>query len=151
MASAQSRIAPLDILDRRGICEVDPIESGTSVEEVEMRVVESRQDGGALRIDGRGLRPLQPQDLAIASDTEDLIAANRDSFSHRALVGGRIDSSVVDDEVHRAVAVVSLGADDQPGDQRDRNDGDNDECGETGRHFDLRNRRVDAPQTGCAF
>ena len=87
---------------------------------------------------GRTAAPLQAQDLAIASDTEDLIAANRDSFSHRALLGGRIDSRVVDDEVHRAVAVVSLGADDQPGDERDRNDGDNDECSKTGRHFDLR-------------
>ena len=32
-----------------------------------------------------GLRALQAGDLAIASDTQDLIAANRDSFSHRAL------------------------------------------------------------------
>jgi len=55
-------------------------------------------------------------------------------------VGG-IDPGVVDDHVHRAITVVALCADDEAGDQGDRNNGDNDERGETGRHFDLRKRR----------
>ena len=50
-----------------------------------------------------------------------------------------IDPCVVDDEIHGAVAIVALRADDEAGDQGGRDDGDNDESGEAGGHCDLRN------------
>ena len=143
--------SPLDLLGRRRIEQVDAIERGAAVDEVEMRVVESGQDGGAFRVDHPGQWPLQAGDLAIAADTQNLIAANRDGFGHRPLVVRGVDPSVVDDEIHRPIVVVPLRADNQAGDQRERNDGDNDECGETGRHFDLRKRRVERRSVAGPF
>ena len=139
---------PLHVLDGGGLDQVDPVERHAARHQIDPRVVESRQDGGALRVDHRRLRALQAGDLAIAADLQDLVAADGDCFGHRSLGVRRVDPRVVDDEVYGAVAVVALRADDEAGDQRDRDDGDDDEGGETGRHFDLRKRRVDAPQSG---
>ena len=52
------------------------------------------------------------------ADAQDLVAADGDRFRHAAGAVGGIDPCVVDDQVHRAVAVVALCADDEAGDQR---------------------------------
>ena len=92
-----------------------------------MRVVEAGQDGGALRIDRRRLRPAQPEDLAVAADPENLVAADRHRLGHVPSASPVNTTRVVDDQIDRPVAVVPLRADDEAGDQRDGDDADDDD------------------------
>ena len=124
--------AGLYLVDRDGVGQVDPLEAEASVDEMDVRVVEARQYRGALRVDHRRLRLAEARDLALASDAEDLVAADGDGFGHRAARPGGIDLGVVDDDVDRAVGIVPLGH--QSGDERRRNDSDDNIGGQAGSH-----------------
>ncbi len=96
---------------------------------MDVGVVESRHDGSVASVDDLGLRPAQAQYIAVAADADDLIATDGDRFRHRSgLVGGE-HRGVVDDQIDRAVAVVTLSADHQAGDERDGDDPDDNERG----------------------
>ena len=56
---------------------------------VQVCVVEARKHRGALRVDHRRLRALQAGDLALAADAQDLVAADRHRFGHRAIARRR--------------------------------------------------------------
>jgi hypothetical protein len=100
---------------------------------VEVSVVEAGHNRSAKRIDRDRLRPLHPQDLAVAAHLQDLVGPHRNRFRHLARVAGEHDG-VVHDQIDRTVVVVTLGADDQAGNQGHRNDADDSERGETGGH-----------------
>ncbi len=101
---------------------------------MDVRVVEARQDRRTLGVDHRRLRLAEARHLALAPDPKDLVAANGDGFGHRAARAGGIDPGVVDDDVDRAVAIVPLGANHQSGDERRRNDSDDNIGGQAGSH-----------------
>ena len=122
--------AGLYLVDREGVGEVDTLEAEATVDEMDVRVVEARQYRRALRVDHRRLRLAQTRDFALASDAEDLVAADGDGFGHRAARPGGIDLGVVDDDVDRAVGIVPLGH--QSGDERRRNDSDAHRRGQAG-------------------
>ena len=86
-----------------------------------------------MRVDADGLATTKALDVAVRSDLQDLVAANRDGFSERA-AGPRKHLSVGDDEIDGTVLVLALRADDQAGDQRAGDDQDDDESGEPRRH-----------------
>jgi hypothetical protein len=131
----------LNVVNGFSAGEIDAVEPGSAGKEIRVRVVEARQYRSAARIDHRRLRTPQTHDLAFAADAQDLIAADRDRFSHRALRVGGVDLGVVDDDVDRAVTIVALGSDDESGNQRCRDDTDDDVGGKAGGHETLRERR----------
>ena len=67
-------------------------------------------------------------------DADDRVAANRDGLGTARLPVGPEHVPVVDDQVKGTAAIVALCADDEAGDERDRDDGDNDEGRETRSH-----------------
>ena len=103
-----------------------------------MRIVESRQNHAATRVDDDGLGPLQAGDFAGGADAQDLVAADGNGLGGRAAAVGRVDRGVGDDEVDRPIVVVALGPDDEAGDERRRDDRDNNVSGQAGRHGILR-------------
>ena len=96
---------------------------------MDVGVVEAGDHRGAARIDDLRLRAAQPQHVAVAADADDLVATHRDRFRQGSVLVGGEHGSVVDDQIDRTVAVVSLGADHQAGDERDGNDPDDNERG----------------------
>ncbi len=107
-------------------------------DQVQMRIVEAWQYGRPLRVDHHRLGALQSDDLAVAADFEDLVGTNSDRF--RGFVGGLAgkDHGVVDDQINRAVTVVTLGPNDQSCDQRHPDDANHEVGGEACGHSTLR-------------
>ena len=115
----------LDVLEGRGAEQLHAVARQAARDERHMRVVEAREDGGALRVDDGRLRTAVAHDLALPADAENLVAADGDGGGDRALIVGDVDPGVVDDEIDRPAVVGALGADDEAGDEcagHDRND-----------------------------
>ncbi len=98
-----------------------------------MRIVEAGDDRPAPGVDGDGLRTLHPQDLAIAADLQNLVAADRDRLRQIGFDLAGENNRVVDDQVHQSV-IVTLGADNEAGNDGQAHDADNDEGGESCGH-----------------
>ena len=124
----------LNVVQRFRADEVDPLEAQASGDEVQMGVVESGDHGRAPGVDHRRLGPAKAHDLALASDEQNLVAANRDRLSHRAVGAGGVQLRVVDDDVDGTVRIAPLGTDNQSGDERRRDDSDDDIGGQAGSH-----------------
>ncbi len=124
----------LNVVERFGASQVNPREAQAAGDEVQMGVVEAREDRRAIRVDHRRLRAAEPRDLTLAADAKHLIAADGDGLRHRAASTGRIHLRVVDDDVDGPVRVVPLGPDDQAGDERRRDDSDDEIGGKAGGH-----------------
>ena len=65
---------------------VDVIHLEAAAEHVRVDVVETGDDGAAVRVDDRGLRTAQAFDLVVAADQRDPIPANGDGLPNRAAV-----------------------------------------------------------------
>ena len=100
---------------------------------MDVRVVEPRKHGSAVRVEHDGLRAAQPFDLTVRPHAQDLVAANRNGFCERVSAAG-VDAPVGDDQIDGTAFIVALRADDEAGDERTGDDDDNDQCREPGRH-----------------
>ena len=74
----------LDLVDGGGVAEADLIERQAAADEMRVRVVETGHDRAALGVDDDGLRALEPLDLAVRSDADDLVAADGDGLGESA-------------------------------------------------------------------
>ena len=124
----------LDFLERRRAEELDAVARETAGHERGVGVVETGEDGRALRVDDGRLRTAIAHDLALAADLENLVAADRDRVGDRAEIVGGIHPGVVDDQIDRTAVVGALGADDEPGDERAGHDRDDEVSGKTRGH-----------------
>ena len=124
----------LHLLDRRGSEQLHTVAGQAGGDHRHVGIVEPRKDGRSPGIDDRCLRPAVTQDLALAADFEDLVAAYRDRVGDRAEVVGGVDARVVDDEIDGATVVSALGSDDQAGDERAGDDDDDEVRGKTRGH-----------------
>ena len=124
----------LHFVERVRAVQIDAIEAEPTGDEIEVCIVETGNDRRALGIDHRSLRTAEPHDLALASDAQNLVAADGDGFRHRAVRTCGIHLRVVDDHVDRTVGVAALRADNQSGDERRSDDSHNDIGGQSGGH-----------------
>jgi hypothetical protein len=98
-----------------------------------VRVVEAGKNGAALRIDHDGLRPTKPVHFSRRAHVQDLVALHRHRFCHRPIAIGGVDAPVHHDQINRPI-VGSLSANDQTGDERDRDDERDDVSRDAGGH-----------------
>ena len=124
---------PLDLVERRGAEQIQVRQRQPARQQVRVAVVEPRQDRRAMRVDHRRLRPAQALDVAIAAHAQDGVAPHGDGLGKRGALRG-VDPAVGDDEIDRAVQLVTLGPDDEPGHQRAGHDEDDDVGGDPRRH-----------------
>ena len=123
-----------DVVERGRARQIDALEIQASGDEMEMRVVEAGQHRRAARVDHRRLRAAEARDFTLAADAKNLVATDGDGLRHRAARTRRIHFRVVDDHVNGTIRVVPLGSDNQPGDERRRDDSNNDIGGQAGSH-----------------
>ena len=102
--------------------------------ELHPRVIQPRQHGGAVRVEHDCLRAPEALDVAIRSDAQNLVAANRQGFLKVGAAAG-IDLAVDDDEVDGAARIIALGADDEAGDESRPDDDGNKNGRKSRRHF----------------
>jgi hypothetical protein len=81
---------------------------------------------------GRTLRPAQPFDFAIAAHAHDLVPPDGNCLFDAPFVGRGVHLAVEHDEVD--CAVVALGASDDSGNDRRRDDDCHDDAGQALRH-----------------
>jgi hypothetical protein len=98
------------------------------------RVVQSRQHGGAVRVEDHGLRAAEALHFAIRSDPQYLISAHRHGFLEVGAAAG-INLAVHDNQVHRTVRIIALRANDEAGDECGTDDDGNKNGRKTRRHF----------------
>ena len=123
----------LNLVEGRRFEQVDLIERQPAADEVGMRIVEAGHDRAALGVDDRGLGALQALDLAVRSDANHLVAANRDRLGHVRAATACVDLAVNHDQVNRVI-VRPLGADNESGDQRHADDAGHEIGRDAGRH-----------------
>ena len=87
-----------DLVVAGGAAKVQRLQACTEPAEVSVRVLQPRQQRGALRVDKPRLVAAQRQRVGTAAHQHDAIAADRDSIGVRLRVANRVDPGVVDDE-----------------------------------------------------
>ncbi len=114
--------------------QIQVFERQRAAHELHARVVQPRQDGRAVCVEHDGLGAAQAFDLAIRSDPQYLVAADRHGFLKVGAATG-INLAVDDDEVDGAIGVIALRADDEPGDEGGTDDDGNKNGRKARRHF----------------
>ena len=134
MSSRPRRHTVLQFLDAFRAEQVHLVEGEAPFDEVDVGVVEAGEDGGPFCVNDRRLGPAEPHDFALASHPQDLVPPDGHGCRHGPGPFGRVNPRVMNNEVHRAAAVVALGPDDEASDERGRDDGNDDVRGEAGGH-----------------
>ena len=91
----------LDVLDRADVGEVDLGLQVLARGEMDVRVVEARKHGLAVKVDDAGVRPLGLQHLCVAAYGDEAAVADRGGLRGREARVDGDDMRVADDEVGR--------------------------------------------------
>ena len=123
-----------DVVQGRGGREVELIERESAGDQVDVRVVQTREDARALSVEDDGLRAAKALHVAVGADAKDLIAADGDGFLSVGAVAG-VDLPVQDDQIDRAARIVTLSPDNEARDERRADNDDHQNRGQSSRHF----------------
>lgn len=103
-------------------------------DQLSVAVIQPRHDGRAVGIKHNRLSAAKPLHVAVRADTEDLVAADGNSFLEVGATTG-IHLAVDDDEINRAACIVTLGTDNQSRDESRPDDDGNQDARKARRHF----------------